>query len=145
MAAATFLNEPCAVLYLEGAKGVGKTMLAAGLSRLWTLNGATDLEQALAAFNGSLCHCPLVFGDEHVPTDSRGRMRTAEIREFVQAHMRVLKRKFMHPQPMMGCVRVILAANNKNLIHTTESLTQHDVQAPSGSSTCPCRSRPRST
>lgn len=129
LAAATFLNEPCAVLYLEGPKGVGKTMLALGLSRFWTINGATDLEQALAAFNEALCHCPLVFGDEHVPTDGRGRMRTAEIREFVQARQRVLKRKFMHPQPMMGCVRVILAANNKNLIHTTEALTQHDVQA----------------
>jgi hypothetical protein len=129
IAAVTLLSEPCAALYLEGAKGVGKTLLALGLSRLWNMNGPTDLEQALAAFNESLCHNPLTFGDEHVPTDGRGRMRTAELREFVQGRQRVLKRKFMHPQPMVGCVRVILAANNKNLIHTSESLTQHDVLA----------------
>ena len=129
IAAVTFLSEPCAALYLEGAKGVGKTLLALGVSRIWSTNGPTDLEQALASFNESLCHNPLTFGDEHVPTDGRGRMRTAELREFIQSRQRVLKRKFMHPQTMIGCARVILAANNKNLIHTSESLTQHDVLA----------------
>lgn len=129
LAACPQLTYPCAALYLEGMKGVGKTLLAVGASRLWSTNGPTELEQAFATFNEKLCHCPLAFADESVPTDSRGRLRTAELRESIQARERSLKRKFMHVQPMKGAIRIVLAANNKDLIQTSENLTQHDVQA----------------
>jgi hypothetical protein len=128
IAAVTLLRDPCAALYLEGAKGVGKSLLASGLARLWS-DAPTDLDQALSSFNESLCHNPLVFGDEKVPTDARGRMRTSEIREFIQARTRVLKRKFQHPVTMHGCIRLILASNNEELLHTTENLTSHDIGA----------------
>lgn len=123
------LDEPCAALYLEGAPRTGKTLLACGAARLWTTERPTELDEALGTFNEALAKCPLVFGDEAVPTDARGKLRTEAIREFVQARVRPLKRKFMPNATLKGCIRLVLAANNKGLLHTTDNLTEHDIEA----------------
>lgn len=123
------LDEPCAALYLEGAPRTGKTLLACGAARLWTTERPTELDEALGTFNEALAKCPLVFGDEAVPVDARGKLRTEAIREFVQARVRPLKRKFMPNATLKGCIRLVLAANNKGLLHTTDNLTEHDIEA----------------
>lgn len=123
------LDEPCAALYLEGAPGTGKSLLACAAARLWTIERPTELDEALASFNEALSKCPLVFGDETVPKDAKGQMRTAEIREFIQARQRPLKRKNLPNATLRGCVRVIIAANNKGLLQTHEHLTEHDIAA----------------
>ena len=129
IAAATLLHEPCAALYLEGKRGTGKSLLAMGLARLWTEQGPTDLEEALAQFNESILGCPLVFGDEVVPKDWRGRAKTGEIREFVQARVRSLKRKHVATAKVYGCVRLILAANNREMLSSKGDETNNDIEA----------------
>lgn len=123
------LDEPCAALYLEGAPRTGKTLLACAAARFWTTERPTELDEVLANFNEALAKCPLVFGDETVPKDARGQMRTPEIRELVQARQRPLKRKNLPNSTLRGCVRMILAANNKGLLQTHEQLTEHDIEA----------------
>lgn len=125
----TKLDEPCSALYLEGAKGAGKTLLAVGLSTIWTTQGPTTLEDAFAQFNSSMLKCPLVFADEAMPTDFQGRGRTGTLRQFVQARERTLKRKYVPDSSLRGCVRLILAANNKDMISTNEQLTVNDIEA----------------
>lgn len=129
LAVATALKEPCAALYLEGERGTGKSLLGYGVARIWTKYRPTTFDEALAAFNESLVKCPLVFADETVPVDSRGMIRTDQIREFIQARTRPLRRKYKPNATLEGCVRVILAANNRNLLQTTEHLTKEDIDA----------------
>lgn len=127
----TALREPCAALYLEGDPGTGKSLLALGLSKIWVdaEKGPTMLGELMGNFNESIVHCPLVFGDETAPVDTKGNVRTAELRELIQARTRPLTRKYKPNATIVGCIRVIMAANNTNLLQTSEHLTDADIQA----------------
>ena len=130
IAVATQLEHPCAALYLDGAPGTGKTLLADGLSRVWTTGGPAELERAMAEnFNSAFMACPLVLGDECVPRDYRGRVRTQELRQFIQARTRTLRRKYRPDSELVGCARLILTANNDTLLASEEQLTVNDIQA----------------
>lgn len=129
LACITRLEEPCAALYLEGAPGAGKTLLADGLARIWTTSGPTPLEDAFSAFNSNLTRCPLVLADEVVPKNFRGEGRTGELRQFIQARQRTLHRKFMPDASLIGAIRLILTANNKDLLTSNEHLTSNDIAA----------------
>jgi hypothetical protein len=129
LAVVTRIGEPCAALYLEGAKGVGKSLLAEGVARLWTTTGPVALVDAMAQFNESVLRCPLVFADESVPVDFRGKARTGELRQMIQARTRALKRKYQAEATMHGCIRMVLAANNGDLLNTSEHLTINDIEA----------------
>jgi hypothetical protein len=87
------------------------------------------MEQAIGDFNSALAHCPLVFADETVPRDFRGRGRTGEIREFIQAESRPYKRKHLPDSTLKGAARVVIAANNKGLLEGEDNLTANDVEA----------------
>lgn len=129
LAVATRLDEPCAALYLDGAPNAGKTMFAEGVARLWTTERASKLENAMSNFNDGLSKCPLVLADETIPRDYRGRARTAELREFIQARTRPLNRKFLPSATIRGAVRVVITANNQELFVSNEALTENDIQA----------------
>lgn len=125
----TRLDEPCAALYLEGMKGVGKSLFAEGVARLWTDRGTVSLADAMAAFNDAVIQCPVIFADEAVPRDFRGQTRTGELRQFIQARTRTLRRKYLSSAQLKGCVRLVLAANNADMIHSNEHLTVNDIDA----------------
>lgn len=124
----TLLHKPCVALYLAGPAGVGKTLLAEGLARIWTKNGVTALGKALNVWNEGLTQCPLTFADETLPQDLVGKSTTV-LREFLQNSTRKLSRKYMPDATMIGHVRVILAANNDQLLQTNEHLSEADIQA----------------
>lgn len=124
------LDRPCAALYMHGARGTGKSLLMNACAALWTEEGPTALEDAFGAFNSTLLQCPVVAADESMPVDIRGRQRTGKLREFIQARTRTLNRKYIAQSKIVGCVRVMLAANNPDMIRGGgESLTLQDVEA----------------
>lgn len=129
IAALTFLDQPSAALYLEGPGGAGKTLLACGIAKIWSSERPTTLDEAMGDFNEPLMRCPLVFGDEVAPVDARGRLQTGPLREFIQSHTRPLKRKYQPNATLKGCARLILAANNRNLLMTAEHLNENDINA----------------
>ena len=67
IACVTVLDEPCAAIYLAGMPGVGKTLLADALARLYTLVGPTPLADVVGPFNDKLLYCPIVLADEVLP------------------------------------------------------------------------------
>lgn len=129
LASATRLDSPCAAIYFDGVKGAGKSLFAEGIARLWTTAGSTSLDDALGSWNTTVMKCPLIFGDEVVPKDWRGNAKTGEIRAFIQARTRSLKRKYISDASFNGSIRLILAANNKDLLASTEPLTANDIEA----------------
>lgn len=129
IAQCTNLDLTCAALLLTGKKDTGKSLLATGLSRLWTTNGPTPLTSALGDFNDVLARCPFVFADEQLPKDFRGYGRTAEIREWLSARTRPFKKKFFPEASILGAVRLMVAANNENILATQEQLSAFDIEA----------------
>jgi hypothetical protein len=131
IACVTRLDVPCTALFLTGHKHTGKTLLPEGLSRLWTALGfPTPLEDVLGTnFNDAQLRCPLVFADERLPTDHRGRVLNAELRHYIQARRRPLRRKFLSNADMLGAVRLVISANNEEILATTENLSNHDIGA----------------
>lgn len=129
LAAVTKLDAACVALFLTEWKGTGKSLLAHGVSRIWTIRGPTPLEDVFANFNEPLVHCPLCFADEQLPKDFRGHTKNADLRQHIQAKERQLRRKF-HPNAVIkGATRTIIAANNENVLSTQEHLSSFDIDA----------------
>jgi hypothetical protein len=125
----THLGQPCTALFLEGTASAGKNMLAHGLARLWTTAGPTSAAEALADFNSAICSCPLIFADEQLPRGFSGRGKTAEIRDLIGSTSHQIKRKYRPATRAKGAIRLIVAANNRNILSGERDLSDDDVQA----------------
>lgn len=127
LASCVALNRPAPALYLHGDANVGKTLLAVGLARLWTCEQPAPFKESLADFNEAAATCPLVFADEGFPDG----MSFAEFREMVTAPSRRVNEKYKAKYPVLGYVRIILAANNANALRyqRTGALTAADIRA----------------
>ncbi len=107
------LDRPTPALVLVGAKSSGKNLLAEGLARGWVHGSPTPFEATAAAFNEALQRCPLLFADERLPRDIRGRAELAEhVRALVTARTHELNRKFRPVVTVRGCVRIVVATND---------------------------------
>ena len=124
VATITHLSKPSSALYLEGAPGTGKGLLAFGLARLWHTGGPTEIRRILAEWSDDISRCPLIFADERLPADSSG-----QIRELIGNSGRTLTRKHLSNSHLSGNIRLILAANNPEMLAFDEVLSQDDLQA----------------
>lgn len=122
-------RQTCAI-YMSGPKGVGKSLFATGLARLWTADGSpTELGKILENFNADLLHCPLIFADEYIPQNFKGQRTSAELRQLIGSNARTLARKFLPNATLVGAVRLIMAANNERLLALDEDLSKDDLEA----------------
>lgn len=111
------LRRLIACLYVKGETGAGKGLLAAGLSRIWTTGAWTPFESIFGTtFNSSIANCPLVVADEHIPVSRRGDDPTAVLRQIIGKTEHELSRKFRSNTTMRGALRVMLTANNEELL-----------------------------
>lgn len=129
LSAVTRLDRACAALFLTGAKSTGKSLLALGLSRLWTTKGVTALEDGFADFNDAILTCPLTFADEQLPKDFQGFVKFGELRVHIQQLERGLNRKHIPIARLIGATRTIIAANNERILETAENLSVEDIGA----------------
>jgi hypothetical protein len=126
VATSTQLDKQTCALYIMGPKGVGKSLLADGLARIWSIDGATPLHSIFEDFNDYLSKCPLVFADEQLPSR---RDITADLRALIGSGGQFLKRKFLPATRVEGALRLIIAANNANLLTTKNDLSEYDLAA----------------
>lgn len=129
VASVSRLDRQAAAIYLDGPPGVGKTLLATGLARLWTTGGCSELGRVLDGFNETLVNCPLVFADESLP---QRKGISAELRRFIGSTSRTLNRKFLPQVALNGAVRVIIAGNNDRLLETGDEHSTNDLAAVAG-------------
>ena len=124
------LTRAAPALYLKGEKSRGKTFFANAIARLWSIEGPTKLVSAMSRFNSSIVRCPLVFGDEGIPKDSRGLPKTQELRELITDLSLRVERKFIPEATTRGSIRLILSANNDDLLKMQGvDLTEVDIGA----------------
>ena len=128
LAFAPRLDHPCKALYLWGPPDTGKSFLAKCLARLWTTGAPTTGEDLVASFNSSISKCPLIFCDERLPEELRGRAGTERFRYEIQATDRPLNAKFQHRASLKGALRFVLAANHDHMIEVNDTLTNDDIE-----------------
>lgn len=129
LACVTFLQVCTPALFIKGASGVGKNLLALGVARLWSEGGPTPMTHALGQFNAQILACPLVYADEQIPETFRGEPRTEELRELITAATFKINQKNRPVTSARGSARVIIGANNFNVISRKAELTPEDAQA----------------
>jgi hypothetical protein len=129
LALAPDLRYPLPAIYLDGLKNGGKSLFAQSLSRLWTTTQCTTAESLARAFNSAITECPVVFADEFLPPELQGARGTGRLREIIASRSRTLTRKYIPDAPLDGCIRLIMAANNPNLLGSEEHLTENDIAA----------------
>lgn len=127
LAVVTRLDFICSALFLTGKKSVGKSLLALGISRLWTLLGPTPLEVAFGSFNDALAYCPFTFADEQLPKDFRGYTKNGELRVHIQAMERAYKRKYLPNSKLIGATRTMIAAHDKSILKTAEPISNNEI------------------
>ncbi len=123
------LSRALCALYLEGPPGVGKTLLAHGLSKLWTEHGPTDAESLFGNFSESITSCPLVLADEEIRTPWGSKAATAKLRSVISVNVHNVTRKGLKDAHLHGCVRVILTANHDRLLESKSAASREDIEA----------------
>lgn len=120
------LSRGTSALYLAGPAASGKSMLALGLSKLWSEQGFTEMDNFVGAFNSGVMECPLVFADEELPQDVKNV--TAVIRRMLGNPYFELRRKFLPSVMVAGYPRLVIAANDDRLF---EKLRGSDLNSAS--------------
>lgn len=118
---------PLTALYLQGPKDHGKGLLANGLSKIW--RGTVmkpDHMWHKNGFNSDLASTMLVWVDEYFPL----WMRPSEIlRRDIAEREHTLTRKHRDSVKVLGCIRVLITANNADVLDRNERLTKEDHDA----------------
>jgi hypothetical protein len=130
LATLTEQRRPSCAVIVTGVKDAGKSMLSLGCSRLWTTNGPTKMAEASANWNDDLQKCPLVVADEHLPENFSGKpVSTQWLRDLVASDRRPLHRKFQPNATLLGSLRIMLLANNDDMLRLGEESLGPDALA----------------
>ena len=132
VATVTKLTKQSSALYLQGPPGTGKSLISQGLARLWHRGGPTELVRVLGEWSADMARCPLIVADEQIPQSFKGQRTSAELRSLVGNSSRTLTRKFRDNSDLVGAVRLILSANNSDMLVFEETLSQADLEAVAG-------------
>jgi hypothetical protein len=128
LAALPQLQFQCCALYLDGSPGSGKGMLANGASQIFRVGGPVPLEDVLGDFNADIFECPLLFLDEGVSW-YRGNIST-QLRGLIGASSHNYKQKNLANRPVIGSIRLLIAANNDNVLaFGDDHMSANDLQA----------------
>ncbi len=128
IAVVTDLRYAAPALWLTGEGGIGKSLLAAGLARIWGAS-PTPMAKAFAEFNDAILRCPLVEAAEELPRNYRGFQDTEKLKDLITETERKINEKHKPIRDVLGAVRVILSSNNTNLIRNASDLTAEDAGA----------------
>jgi hypothetical protein len=129
LAAVPMVNRPLSALYLEGPPGIGKSdLLAPGVARLWRETGPSRFADIID-HNGDMFACPFILLDEGLP--KRASQTSAFIRSLIAASEHTYREKYIVNHKVMGCVRLMIAANNDRVLAhlANEDLNEVDIEA----------------
>lgn len=128
VAAVPDMTKKLCAVYLHGAQGVGKTVFAHALSKLWQRGTPTPFATAVSKFNYDLAQCPLVLVDEGFP-NLPPKQLAIELRALIGGDEIRVEQKFSGSLPLLGPTRLIMAANNTSLLDFKSDLSHDDLAA----------------
>ncbi len=118
-------------LFIVGSPGIGKSLLTAGLARLWRKAGPCELEHVVGRFNDDLLGCPLVVLDEGVKNPDVLKGLSNHIRSLIGNKDRLLNAKFLSGVQIHGGLRLMITANNTKVLDmlASEDMGEDDINA----------------
>lgn len=114
--ALAYTEGPIAALSIVGAPGTGKKLVAEGLAECLEDPQLASAEDIVGSFNGGLLRSPFVVVDEGWPEVSN-QLAANAFRHLIDDRVYV-NEKYRPPAEVMTKPRVILTANNLNIIRT---------------------------
>ncbi len=126
IAALCELDRPAPMLYIEGKRNCGKTLLAKGLAQLWKCP-EVDFAEAIENFNEASARSPLFFADEGFPE----KLDFQGLRRMITEGNRRVNEKFKPKYDVEGFARFMVGANNDDILRyqKTGTLTRDDLDA----------------
>jgi dephospho-CoA kinase len=114
-------------IVLIGPASAGKTLIANGIGQIY---GSAPIsgDVASAQFNSDMIRQPIIFMDER-PSKAYKEEGTTLIRRFQTEYSRRLDEKFRARVRLDGFPRLIIAANNMDVLKTNEDMSQDDRDA----------------
>ena len=128
LATVTLLDQPTCGIYIHGAPGTGKGLLAAGVASIWG-TGATSYNDAVGKFNSALTRNPIVHVDEDLSFFDGKEGFSGAFRSLIGESSRQLRIKMQPSATLIGAPRLIISANNADALRLSESLSQADLKA----------------
>lgn len=115
-------------LVLTGPANCGKTILGKGMGQIYG-SDPLDAEAAFSSFNAALLtKQPIILMDEKV-ADAYRREGTTLVRRFLTQSSRMLDEKYQARVELRGFPRLIIAANNLDVLNTNEEMSAEDRAA----------------
>lgn len=118
------LKAPARALAVVGKKGLGKSLVAFALARLWNAD-AVPADVLCQRFNGALEYCPIVLADERLPEELTGEA----FRQVIAARRHSIEPKGKERHTLEGCIRMVVTANSIDKLHLLGSKGRDDVDA----------------
>ncbi len=130
LATYTHTKRPTCAIYFAGPAGTGKTRIPTMLAAMYAGKPSpTQLKQVLSNFNADLARSPGIFQDEKMSKHTS----SGDLRILVGTSNFTLTRKFLPTSTIIGCPRLILSANNHDMLKfQEEEHTTDDIDAISG-------------
>ena len=123
-------SQPLCALYIEGAPGTGKTLLARGIASLWGKPSVDYNKVMNANFNAEMTSCPLLFADEGIIVNRNNMEQASQnFRNVVAGTDHYINAKYRQPIPLVAAMRVLVCANDDNGLPFRESLGQEGIAA----------------
>lgn len=123
-------TQPLCALYIAGSPGIGKSLLARGISSLWS-SPPVDYNSVMnSAFNAEMTLSPLLFADEGIIVDKYNSSKASQVfRNVVAGTDHFINAKYKAPQVMQAAMRVLITANNDDGLPFRESLGRAGIEA----------------
>ena len=124
------LDEQLSILYFSGPAGTGKSMFPHIMARNWTVYGVTPAQNVLGqTHNAQIKDCPIVLADEALPSNVNFGGIADVLRDFVSKELHTLRLMHTDGFKIKGYLRLILSANNPNILSIDGNQTMNDIKA----------------
>lgn len=114
--ALAFEEGPICALSIAGPPGIGKKLFVQGLAECLVVPRVADASDLCGTYQYGLIESPFLVVNEGWPRQHTGRHPSDQFRALIGGDPMVINRRYMHPVVMTNPVRIILTANNYDVI-----------------------------
>jgi len=132
LACFTRIDQPLPALYLDGPSGCGKGLFIESCRHLTSRKMTADFSDAMSQFQDHYRDTFLVVVDEGASADSYHKDVVEVLRRMIGGSFSQINFKGIKGINLDGEWRLVMAANNANVLDIRKDLSQQDIEALTG-------------